>query len=196
MPRQNWLLGADVLTPCVLHVRILERADANSTALGQSSGDRAVGRRAIIKISFAWTRTVMAAAARKGTFERALAALTIVSLLLVRFAAFGIFADRLGSTSHEDFGASSSFVDVYCDPKNQSDGDAPAPAHHRHVDCVLCVLGGHASPLERAILLATQILFAFPRATLRMPWGPFDASAWIASGRPTSSPARAPPIVS
>ena len=137
----------------------------------------------------------MAAAARKGTFERALAALTIVSLLLVRFAAFGIFADRLGSTSHEDFEASSSFVAAYCDPKNQSDGDAPAPAHHRHVDCVLCVLGGHASPFERAILLATQILFAFPRATLRMPRRPFDASARITSDRTTSSPARAPPIV-
>lgn len=104
----------------------------------------------------------MAAAARKGTFERALAALTIVSLLLVRFAAFGIFADRLGSTSHKDFGASSSFVAAYCDPKNQSDGDAPAPARHRHVDCVLCVLGGHASPFERAILPATQIFSPSP----------------------------------
>lgn len=137
-----------------------------------------------------------ATAAQKGTLARMCAAIAIVSALLIKLAVFGIFADRLGSTSHKDFGASSSFVAVYCDPKNQSDGDAPAPAHHRHVDCFLCVLGGHASPLERAILLATQILFAFPRATLRMPWGPFDASAWIASDRTTSSPARAPPIVS
>ena len=120
----------------------------------------------------------------------------IVSLLFAKFAAFAIFADRLDSASHKDFGASASFVAVYCDPKNQSDGGAPAPPDHRHVDCVLCVLGGHASQFERAILPATQIPFAFPRATLQLPRGPLAASAWITSDRTTSSPARAPPVVS
>jgi hypothetical protein len=138
-----------------------------------------------------WSRTL------RNLRARGRVAYPVACLFLLQMFSFVLLPNARAAFSDRVPTAALSMAGELCDARAHDGGKAPAPSHHRHQHCTLCVAGNRDLSLDDAgVLIATVIVLALPRSDAAPAWvGRHEFEPWL-PGWMSSWSSRAPPFLS
>jgi len=96
---------------------------------------------------------------------REMVAYPVACLFLLQILSFVLLPNARAVFSDGVPAAALSMAGELCDAGAHDGGKAPAPRHHRHQHCTLCVAGNRDLSLDDVgVLIATIIVLALPRS--------------------------------